>query len=74
MTCEYCQGFTAGNRNEELPGRDDSARGKELHAKIYVADGAHPFIAVFQEGSSNALFIDINFCPVCGRDLRKVEQ
>ena len=69
MSCGFCQGLTAGNWNEELPGYDDSAYGEELYSRIYGADGTHPYIGVFQNGSNNALFIDINFCPICGRKL-----
>ena len=73
MTCEYCRHLTNSPLNEELPGLDDDdiEYGKELHAMIYGTDGARPCIAVYQEGTSNALFIDISFCPVCGRDLRR---
>lgn len=71
MTCEYCHYLPAIHRNEELPGYDDSAYGEELYSKIYGADGTHPYIGVFQNGSANALFIDIIFCPICGRKLVK---
>ena len=69
--CPYCHYIPAIHRNEELPGHDDSEYGEELYAKICGADGAHPHIVVYQNGTNNALFIDANFCPVCGRDLRK---
>lgn len=68
--CPYCR-HVDGIRNEELPGHDDSVYGEELSASIYGAGGAHPHIDVFQNGSNNALFIEINFCPVCGRKLVK---
>lgn len=71
MTCGYCHYVPALRRNDDLPGYDDSAYGEELYAKIYGADGNHPYIGVFQNGSNNALFIDINFCPICGRKLVK---
>lgn len=74
MTCEYCQHLTASPCNDELPGHDDSAYGEELYARIYATNGTCPYIAVYQYGTNNALFIDINFCPVCGRDLRKAVE
>lgn len=67
--CPYCKCIDGSNSNEELPGYDDSPYGEELYAR--VSGTRHPSINVFQDGTTAALFIDINFCPICGRDLRK---
>lgn len=66
--CPYCN----SNSNEELPGYDDSPYGEELYARVSGTNGRHPSINVFQDGTNAALFIDINFCPICGRDLQNV--
>lgn len=72
--CPYCKYMDGSGRNEELPGHDDSPYGEELFAHLSATCGWHPTINVFQNGSTAALFIDINFCPICGRDLRKVME
>lgn len=68
--CPYCR-YTDSNSNEELLGYDDSSYGEELYARVSGTNGRHPSINVFQDGTNAALFIDINFCPICGRNLRK---
>lgn len=70
--CPYCTYIDGSNSNEELPGYDDSSYGEELYARVSGTNGRHPRIDVFQDGTNAALFIDINFCPICGRNLRKV--
>lgn len=72
MTCEYCCHPTVGPSNEVLPGHYDGDRDNELYARIHGGRVTRPHIIVFQEGTKNALYLDINYCPVCGRDLRKV--
>lgn len=72
MTCEYCRYPTVDPSNKVLPGHDDSEHGEELYARIHGGCVTRPRIIVFQEGTKNALFIDINYCPICGRGLREV--
>lgn len=67
--CPYCRHSNAGVLSEMLPGHDDSEPGEELYAGIYGTDDNHPYIGVYQDGTNNALFIEINYCPVCGRKL-----
>lgn len=67
--CPYCRYTDGSNRNAELPGDDDSEYGEELYARISGQFGVHASLDVFQNGSNCALFIDIKFCPICGRKL-----
>lgn len=37
--------------------------------EIWMKDGEQPCLMAFDKCGSGA-YIDINFCPICGRDLR----
>ena len=64
--CEHCG-------DEEKPFYHTDGPIQRMDSNVYIAGGKTMEIDLWQDGNSYACF-NINFCPNCGRKLRKDEE
>lgn len=69
MECEYCEGAKA-----LVIGKTDKSNNDDYGIAIHYATGRYCLMAYGYDvhgSGSNSISVQINYCPMCGRDLTK---
>lgn len=70
--CEYCQrekshqGIMYG---KEMPFKKTAVDSNMKDIQVWLHDGEAPCMMAFDRAGRGA-YVDVNYCPMCGRDLR----
>lgn len=73
--CPYCHSAYQYHPEGSIHGkrvafRPTASRTDFKDIEVWLHEGEEPCMMAFDRGGSGA-YIDINFCPMCGRDLRE---
>lgn len=73
--CPYCHSAYQYHREGSIHGKQVSFKPTASRTdfkdwEIWMHEGESPCMMCFDRGGSGA-YIDINYCPICGRDLRE---